>query len=266
MKKYGTLIALAVAVIFGIAAVILANKWMSTRVSDDTVVVKEQVPLTQIVIAGKDLSIGSLLSEDNLTMAEWPKANVPKGAFTDVKELVGRVIVTNVVAGTPLVAVGLAGEGSGVGLVAMIDPGMRAMSIRVDEVVGVGGFILPNTYVDVISVDTQGRKRIAKTILKRIEVLAVAQTTFVEEGEPTLVKTVTMEVAPKQAEQLAEVINKGPIHLVLRNPSDLEEEPKPKVAKSGKRTWKPRPKAKPSFSVELIQGDKPPEKYTFKQK
>ena len=118
MKKYGTLIALAVAVVFGIVAVILANKYLSSRVSDDTVVIKEQIPLTQVVIAGKDLDIGSMLSKDNLTIADWPKANAPKGSFDKVEDVVGRVTVTKMVAGTPVVAAELAGEGSGVGLVA----------------------------------------------------------------------------------------------------------------------------------------------------
>lgn len=259
MKKYGTLIALAVAVVFGIVAVILANKWLSSRVTDETVVIKEQVPLAQIVIAGKDLDIGTPLGEGNLTLAEWPKANTPKGAFTKVEDVVGRVTVTKVTAGTPIVAAELAGEGSGVGLVALIDPGMRAMTIRVDEVIGVGGFILPNTYVDIISVDTSGKARVARTILKRIEVMAVAQETFVEEGKAKLVRTVTLEVSPKQAETIASTINKNPIHLVLRNPTDLEEQPKPEPkkepAKVAKRTYKPRPKPE-TYDIVVIRGTK----------
>jgi len=263
MKKYGTLIALAIAVVFGIVAVILANKYLSSKVGEETVVIKEQVPLTQVVIAGKDLEIGSMLSEENLAIADWPKANAPKGAFGKIEDVVGRVTVTKMVAGTPVVAAELAGEGSGVGLVAMIDPGMRAMSIRVDEVIGVGGFILPNTFVDIISVESSGKSRDAKTILKRIEVMAVAQETFVEEGKAKLVKTVTLELTPKQAETLAETINKNPIHLVLRNPLDIEEqqktEPKKepeKVAKVvTKRAYKPKPKPA-TYDIVVIRGTK----------
>ena len=99
MKKYGTLIALAVAVIFGIAAVILANKWLTTKAVQETVVIKEQVPLGQIVIAGQDMNMGTRLSTENLTMADWPKANIPKGSFTDIKEVEGRVAVTRMTAG-----------------------------------------------------------------------------------------------------------------------------------------------------------------------
>ena len=79
MKQYGTLIALAVAVIFGIVAVILANQWLSTQVSDEKVIVQEQtIPMTKIVVAGQNLNIGSMLNEQNLLLADWPKANAHK--------------------------------------------------------------------------------------------------------------------------------------------------------------------------------------------
>jgi pilus assembly protein CpaB len=270
MKKYGTLIALVVAVIFGILAVVLANKWLSTRAAQDQVSIKEQVPLTKVVIAAKDLDIGTRLTDTNLVLTDWPKANVPRGAFERVEDVVGRVTVTKMVAGKPLVAAELAAEGSGVGLVAQIRPGYRAMSIRVDEVIGVGGFILPSTYVDVIAVENKGGKSVGSTVLERIQVLAVAQETFVEEGKAKLVRTVTMELSQRQAEQLAAQINQNPIHLVLRNPMDLGEkvvevEEKPVIRQPVvRRTPAPAPKPAPSaFTIEVIQGDKKPEEYKF---
>jgi len=267
MKKYGTLIALAVAVVFGILAVVLANRWLSTRAQDQTAI-REQVPITQIVIAARDLDIGTKLSPQNLVLADWPKANVPKGAFTKVEDVVGRVTVTKMVAGKPLVAAELAGEGSGVGLVAQIRPGYRAMSIRVDEVIGVAGFILPATYVDIIAVENKGGKMVGDTVLERIQVLAVAQETFVEEGKAKLVRTVTMELSQRQAEKLAAYINQYPIHLVLRNPSDMgdeiEEVVEKPVAKRRVTKRAPAPKQEPApFTIEVIQGDKPPQTYKF---
>lgn len=265
MKKYGTLIALVVAVVFGILAVVLANKWMSTR-DRNQAAIAEQVPLTKVVIAARDLEIGTKLTQENLVLADWPKANAPKGSFSRTEDVAGRVIVTKMMAGRPLVAAELAGEGSGVGLVAQIRPGYRAMSIRVDEVIGVGGFILPATYVDIISVEKQGDQMVGDTILERIQVLAVAQETSVEEGKAKLVKTVTMELTPRQAEKLAAQINEGPIHLVLRNPSDLGEkvvvEEKPVVKRPASRAT--ASKQEPSqFNIEVIQGDKNPQSYKF---
>lgn len=267
MKKYSTLIALAVAVIFGIAAVILANQWLSTKVAKEAVVVKEQVPLGKVVIAAKNLEMGTLLNDSHLTLSDWPKANRPNGAFADIKSVAGRVTVTRMIAGMPIVASALAAPGSGAGLVALIGPGMRAMAIRVDEVIGVGGFILPGTFVDVISV--QGK--VATTVLRTIEVLAVAQETFVEEGKARLVRTVTLELEQKQAELLAETTNKGPIQLVLLNPTEEVAEATPPEAetqmiptKKIARKYTPVKKATEDFQVELVQGDRKPENYTFK--
>ena len=272
MKKYGTLIALAVAVVFGAIAVILANQWLSSQVTTEVVTVKETMPVTKVAIAGQDMEMGTRLTKENVALVDWPKAHVPKGAFTDIEAVTGRVTVSKMVAGTPFVAAELAAPGSGVGLVAAIKPGKRAMAIRVDEVVGVGGFILPNTFVDVIAV--QGKQRNAKTILEYIEVLAIAQETFTEEGKAKVVRTVTLELDPKQAELLAAETTRNPIHLVLRNPLDSPEKevkkpgpkPEPVVAKKPvKRTYRPKPKPKPApkpetYDIVVIRGTQSVEK------
>ncbi|MDW7646422.1 MAG: Flp pilus assembly protein CpaB [Desulfuromonadales bacterium] len=270
MKKYGSIIALSLAILFGTVAVMLANNWLNNQAAEERIVVKEAVPVTRIVIAASDLDIGTKLSGANLTLAEWPKANVPKGAYESLEGLDGRITATKIVAGDVVIAAKLAAPGSGAGLVAMIEPGKRAMSIRVDEVIGVGGFVLPNTFVDVISITKDGRdSKRAETVLKNIQVLAIAQETFTEEGKAKVVRTVTLSVTPKEAEKLALETHEGAIQLILRNPNELAEpEPPPVVAKPAPkvvRTLKPRvvqPKA-PSFQVEVIQGDRAPEKYNF---
>jgi pilus assembly protein CpaB len=257
MKQYGTLIALAVAVIFGIVAVILANNWLATQVPEEKTFVQEQLPLTKVVVAGQDLDIGTKLGMQNLLLVDWPKANSPKGAFTSLEDVNERVTVTKVVAGLPIVAAELAAPGSGVGLVASIKPGMRAMAIKVNEVIGVAGFILPNTFVDIISVENN----VAQTLLKRVEVLAIAQQTFVEEGKAKVVSTVTLELSPKQVLKLAETSTKGELTLALLNPvEDLSEPPKPepvpvKVA-TGKRIYKARPAAPKvaTYDIVVIKG------------
>jgi pilus assembly protein CpaB len=260
MKKYGTVIALGLAVVFGALAVWLTNQWLTTRTTEEQVVVKETVPMTKIVVAGRDLGIGTPLSADNLILAQWPKANAPKGAFENVNEVEGRVAITRLRAGSPVLAAELAAPGSGAGLVALIPDGKRAMSIRVDEVIGVSGFILPNTYVDVIAVGNpeKNRPREVKTILKRVQVLAIAQETTTEEGQAKVVRTVTMEVDPDEAEKLALQTHQGSIHLILRNPLE-EEKPEPVVKKVARKVVpqiKPRvytPKPVP-YDIEVIRG------------
>lgn len=284
MKKYSTFIALGMAVVCGALAVWLTSQWLNAQAAEGQLSNREAVPMTSIVIAAEDLEIGTLLSTDNLTLTEWPKSNVPKGAFDNIEAVAGRVAVTKLPAGGPLRAAELADAGSGAGLVALIPPGRRAMSIKVDEVSGVAGFILPNTYVDVISVNTRSNRetREAKTILKKIKVLAIAQETTTDKGKAKIVKSVTLELLPKEAETLALHSILGSIHLILRNPLEmLSDEPppevvpviakRPKIAKA-----KPQPKvveqapvahqpvASSNYSVEVIKGSKDPEKIKFK--
>ncbi len=273
MKKYGAVIALGIAILFGFGAVFLANKWMASQTTETQILLKDTLPLTKIVIAAKDLSIGTPLTEENITLADWPKANVPRGAFENYEDVLGRITVSPMAAGKPLLNAELAAPGSGVGLVAMIKPGKRAMAIQVDEVIGVGGFVLPHTFVDVISIKSPNRDKhkVAKTILEKIEVLAIAQETFIDEGKAKLVRTVTLELEPLQAEKLALATNEGTIQLALRNPLDMEApEEKPQVAAVVKKRPVPSLKARvftpqPSpHGVEVIRGASPPEKVEFK--
>ncbi len=270
MKRYSGLIAFGLAIGFGLMAVVLAHKWLAARNSEARIIVNKTAPVTQIVVAAADLQIGTPLSKKNLVLAEWPMGSEPRGAFNDIGAVEGRVAVTQLTAGEPVLAAELAAPGSGAGMVAMINPGMRAMAVQVDEVTGVGGFVLPNTFVDIIGVESQKRgKEKAKTILKKIKVLAIAQETFTEEGRAKVVRTVTMELEPKQTETLALQTHKGAIHLVLRNPLDVEE-PKPEVKKASPKrrvaSLKPRvrtPKPSP-HAVEIIRGSKPSETVQFK--
>lgn len=275
MKKYGTVIALGLAVLFGVLAVVLVNRWMTARVRAPQEETRSQMALTKIVVAAANLNIGTRLSADNLALAEWPKANVPQGAFSEISQVEGRVVVSKMIAGTPIRAAELAAPGSGAGLVATIKPGMRAMAIRVDEVVGVGGFIMPNTFVDVIEIDNQSPTSRARTILEKVEVLAIAQETYNEDGKPKIVRTVTLELSPQDAEKMAQTTHKGAIQLVLRNPLDEVVEPPAPAPRVVERRPAPRPAvARPrpaapapsSFEVEVIRGEKPAESYRFQSK
>ncbi len=264
MKKYGTVIALGLAVLFGVVAVILVNKWLSSQTAGTKLVRTESVPLTKVVVAATDLTVGTRLSAENLAQVDWPRANVPKGAFENVSDVEGRATLTKMAAGTPVLAAELAAPGAGAGLVAVIKPGMRAMAIQVNEVTGVGGFILPNTFVDVIALGGEVREGNAKTLLQKVEVLAIAQETFVEEGKAKVVRTVTLELSPEDAETLALQTKEGDIQLVLRNPLD-EVEVKPVVKKAPVRTVRRRVYTPPpqAFEVEIIRGEKSPETYKF---
>ncbi|PLY02932.1 MAG: Flp pilus assembly protein CpaB [Desulfuromonas sp.] len=254
MKKYGALIALGLAVVFGLLAVWLTREWLIDKQESQVAVVSQQIKTTPVVIAATDIPLGTRLSAENLVMSEWPAKSAPKSAFASIEEVEGRVVVSRMGAGTPVLKAELAEPGSGAGLVALIEPGNRAMAIRVDEVTGVGGFILPNSVVDVISVDAKSQRKKAKTILQKIRVLAIAQATETEEGKPEIVRTVTVQVKPPEAERLALEMHKGILYLVLRNPLDGET---PKVAKSKPvKTLRSKVSKKKTvpYDVEVIRG------------
>lgn len=267
MKKYGAILALALAVLSGLFAVTLAKRWLAGQAQQPVAAVGETLPLTRIVIAAKDLAVGEPLCEAALTLAEWPKASTPQGSLEKTEGLAGRVVATRLKAGQPILAGDLAAPGSGAGLVSTIQPGKRAMAIRVDEVIGVGGFVLPNTQVDVIAVwkDCQDRE-IAEIILEQIDVLAIAQETYTEDGKPKIVKTVTLQLDPAEAEKLALHLTKGPVHLALRNALEADPPrpavaaaPAPRLAAAPVPAPRPRlkaPEAKPPFAVEVIRRSK----------
>lgn len=228
MKNKRAIWMMTVAVIMGLGAVALASTWLLQQPNKKT---------TQIALALTDVSLGQRIAPDMIRLAEWPAASMPEGAFTDPAKLTGRVLKTSVVKGEPLVEAKLAPVGTLGGLSALIAEGRRAITVRVNDVVGVAGFALPGNYVDII-VHTerehpaaavgdarQLRKSqdISKIVLERILVLAVAQEVERDETKPKVVNAVTLEVTPEQAEALDLARSVGTLSLVLRNQVD----PKP---------------------------------------
>jgi pilus assembly protein CpaB len=186
----------------------------------------------QIVLATRDLEMGTVLKEEDVKLSDWPSA-VPAGVALKTQDVVGRGVTTPIFAKEPVIESRLAPKGAGGGLAAMIPHGMRAVAIRVNEVVGVAGFVTPGMRVDVlISGNKPGGDgklgTVTRTLLQNLEVLS-AGTDFKKdaEGKPIQVQVVNMLVTPEQAEQLSLASNQTQIQLVLRNPLDHE------VAKTG---------------------------------
>ena len=155
----------------------------------------------QVALATKNLEIGTVLKEDDVKVAEWPGA-IPVGATTQVKDIIGRGVITAIFAKEPIIESRLAPKGAGGGMAAMIPPGMRAVAVRVNEVVGVAGFVVPGTHVDVlISGNTPAGNAtlgtLTQTLLQNIEVLSAGQDFKKDaEGKPITVQVVNMLVTP----------------------------------------------------------------------
>jgi pilus assembly protein CpaB len=183
--------------------------------------------MSQVALATKDLEVGTVLKEDDVKVADWPGA-VPAGSTNQVKDIIGRGVITAIFAKEPVIASRLAAKGAGGGMAAMIPPGMRAVAVRVNEVVGVAGFVVPGMHVDVlISGSAPGSNAnlgtLTQTLLQNVEVLSAGQDFKKDsEGKPVMVQVINMLVTPTQAEQLSLAASQTSIQLVLRNPLDHE--------------------------------------------
>jgi pilus assembly protein CpaB len=246
---------------------------------------KAAATTVRIALATRDLEVGRILREDDIRIADWPSA-VPAGATASSQDLLGRGVTTAIYAREPVIESRLAPKGAGGGLAAMIPQGMRAVAIRVNEVVGVAGFVVAGMHVDIlISGNSPGGNgnlgTLTKTMLQNIEVLSAGQDFKKDaEGKPIMVQVVNLLVTPEQAEQLSLASNQTSIQLILRNPLDHQTTQTPGAAMAQLFTGgklrvpqagdnepvRPRPAPKPvvqappkkeaPFVMELLSGNK----------
>jgi len=182
---------------------------------------------SKVLVAAHDLPVGTLLKNEDFKLAEWPGAP-PAYAVVKSEEAVGRGVIAEIYAGEPVNPMRLAAAGAGGGLAATIPLGKRAVAVRVNDVVGVAGFVSPGMRVDVVSSgnppnssNTQGTQ--TQTVLQNIEVLSAGQNIQKDaEGKPVAVQVVNLLVTPEQAEKLSLASTDTKIQLVLRNPLDTE--------------------------------------------
>jgi pilus assembly protein CpaB len=197
------------------------------RVAGNRLRAGAHTPTSGIVVAARNLEIGTLIRESDLKTGQWVGA-LPTGTIAKTEALVGRGVVSTLYEGEPIMESRLAPPGSGGGLAATIRQGMRACAVRVNEVVGVAGFVAPGMRVDVLIAGivpgvptTEGPK--VKTLLQNIEVLSAGTNIQKDnEGKPAQVQVVNLLVTPEQAEVLSLASNETRIQLVLRNPLDTQ--------------------------------------------
>jgi pilus assembly protein CpaB len=185
-------------------------------------------------------TLGTKIIPEQLTMVQFPKESTPDGAFESPEKLVGRVAITNIAPREPVTESKIAPEGTAGGLSAVIPEGYRAMTVKVDDVVGISGFIMPGTLVDVVvTIDPEAQagmqNPISKIVLQNIKVLANGQNIDKpdDQREANSVKAVTLQVTPEQAEKLALASSEGKLQLVMRNQIDQGDQQTPGVNKRG---------------------------------
>jgi pilus assembly protein CpaB len=236
------------------------------------------LPTKPVVVASNDMELGAQIRPDDLRVVEWPANSIPAGAFSNPSEIVGRGLVMPVIQNEPILPMKLAGKDAGSGLPVVIPEGKRAVSVRVNEVIGVAGYVLPGTRVDVLATASPTSKDVdttTKLVLANVQVLAAGtkMEQDTEQGKPMAVNVVTLLVTPEEAERLTLGATQGKIQLALRNPLDKTEPQTPGVRPAvllgtaaparpvaGRRSTRPVATVAvapaPEPTVEIIRGDK----------
>jgi pilus assembly protein CpaB len=238
-----------------------------------------------IVVAAYDLPLGTKIEPGELKLAKWSNDSLPEGAYRNPTEVIGSFVKGSFVAHEPIVASKLFIGQKTAGVMPLLIPyGMRAVSVQVDEVSDIAGFVLPHTRVDVLVAlaTAESGKPFSKVVLQNVEVLAVAQEVEMKKDEPQVVKVVTLLVSPHEAERLALASREGVLHLAMRNYNDnkivltsgsdvqrmlnaysLQAEVPVMKPQEAKRAGAPtRPRAHP-FEVEIYRNGKSSESMSF---
>jgi pilus assembly protein CpaB len=254
MRNKRFIIAITGAVICGLLGVVLVTRYLAS-------VQAYTKDLGNVVIAKEEIPLGAKITAEQLALAPIPNGSVPQGAFRKLDQVVGRVAITPIGVRETVTSMKLAPEGMGGGLSAVIPDGYRAMTVKVDDVVGVSGFVMPGSFVDVVAVIMPAQERagaqgpISKIVLQNIKVLASGPKIDSPENqrEPTNAKAVTLQVTPEQAEKLVLAANEGKLQLVMRNYSDQEDAQTKGVSKASLlsgETYVPQPAPKEAKTEE----------------
>ena len=188
----------------------------------------QPVEIGEVVAAARDLNIGAAIEATDLKVLPWPADRIPDGSFQQIDDVISRVTVNRVLANEPIAERRLALPGSGVGLAPKVPEGMRAMAVRVDDVNGVAGFVLPEARVDVLLTGSPKNRadlgRVTRTILRNVRVISAGEHLAPDaSGRPKRVPVVTLLLTLRQAELLTLASSQGRIQLVLRNSMDQEQ-------------------------------------------
>jgi pilus assembly protein CpaB len=222
MRSRRLFIVMALALLSGLAAAWLALNYLRQPESPIRTV---EPTSTEVVVAARDLSLGTVLTAEDVKLVGWPGGLLPEGYSSSVEEVLGRGVIYNVVLNEPLISSKIAVKEAGGGLPIVIPEGMRGVSVRVDDVISIAGFVVPGTRVDVMVTLDQGSQSnpVTKIVLQNIPVLTSGQ--VIEQtvnGEPIQVTVLTMLVTPEDAEELVLAATRGRIQLALRNTLDVD--------------------------------------------
>lgn len=249
MFNIKALLLLLLSVGFGGGASMYAKNWLEGQQGTTEL---EEIDSVNVVVAAREIPYGQPIEATHLRTVAWPADSVPDGTFTDTEALLGMLVNQTALPGELILQARVVEKLAGSRLSALIAPNMRAITIRVNDVNGVAGFLLPGNRVDVLATRVINQRAQTRTLLQDIKVLAIDQKANPDKDDPIVVRAVTLEADLKQAEKLSGATSEGKIQLVLRNPDDrylqIDEQP---VAKSKPRVQK---KDDNTTNITIIRG------------
>ena len=235
--RASTIVMIGFAVVFGLLAVFIAQVWLNNQASKQARQIEAPtVPMKTIVVAKQPLRFGAELSAAVLKEVPWPEASLPAGSFSKIADLLRggrRVVLTAIEPNEPVLSLKITGPGQRATLSALVKPGMKAVTIRVNDVEGVGGFVLPGDRVDVV-LTRQIDKGSATTqvVLQNTRVLAVDQIADERSAKASVAKSVTLEVTTVEAQKVWLASSVGNLSLLLRKAGDTAESQTRKITLS----------------------------------
>lgn len=230
--KRQTIIALGVAIVLGLIAVLLANTYLTGR---ERQLAAQPEGMVRIAVASLPLEYGGEITPDKVKFVNYPAASLPPGTFRSMAELLPqgkrRVALRPILVNQPLLAADLSGEGQNASIAALLPDGMRAATVRINDVSGVAGFVKPNDTVDVLITRQPigggpNTQQVTDVLLQNIRVIAMDQDAAGADGRPVVSRTATLEVTPVDAQKLALGQQLGALSLVLRKPGEEQNIPR----------------------------------------
>jgi pilus assembly protein CpaB len=239
--RTSTVIILAVAISMGGSAAYLARSWLKDHTSAAV------QPAGTIVVAAESLAYGTAMTPDNVAEIPWYSNTLPEGAFAVKDDLLNggrRVVLSPLKRGEPVLRSKITGPGQRASLASLLDDGKRAVTVSVDDVRGVAGFVLPGDFVDIVIIADDGspkRESYSDILLEHVKVLAIDQVASEGEGQPTVAKAVTVEVTKEQAQRILLATSIGKLSLILARPVESKSNPNRRVSEKDIGRTRPEP-------------------------
>jgi pilus assembly protein CpaB len=232
MRNSSSVITIAVALAMGGGAAYLARNWLQAQMD----AAAAYQPASHIVIAAEPLAYGAAVTAGNVSEIPWYANKLPDGAFATKDDLLNggrRIVLSPLKRGEPILSSRVTGPGQRASLATLLDEGKRAVTVRVDDVRGVAGFVLPGDFVDLVMIANEvssKRQSYSDILLEHVKVLAIDQIASEADGKPTIARAVTVEVTKEQAQKILLATDVGKLSLILSRPIETNSDPNRRIS------------------------------------